>query len=167
MSSWQMTHNHIFCHTSRLARRTAIMGNGTACMFLAHSSQLRGRRRRWDHNFISGPLRFFVAPQFYQWTITVSVHGYLFQEVRDWISNWKEVVFVRKRLFFSILSPVNDHSSKKEKDSTFRFWDLSYSLSSLSFVIFSPCILSSKTPHLLWECNNCHRNMRSGRRQIL
>ena len=64
-----------------------------------------------------------VGPQFYQWTITVSVHGYLFQEVRDWISNWKEVVFVRKRLFFSILSPVNDHSSKKEKDGTFRFGD--------------------------------------------
>ena len=64
---------------------------------------------------------FFVAPKFYQWTITVSLHGYLFQEVRDWISNWREVVFVRKRLFFSILSPVNDHSSKKEKDGTFRF----------------------------------------------
>ena len=95
---------NIFCHTPRLARRTAIMGNGTACMFLAHSSQLWGRRRRWDHNFISGPLRFFVAPQFYQLTITVSVHGYLFQEVRDWISNWREIVFVRKRLFFSILS---------------------------------------------------------------
>ena len=69
---------------------------------------------------------FFVAPQFHQWTITVSVHGYLFQEVRDWISIWKEVVFVRKRLFFSILSPVNDHSSKKEKDGTFRFWDFSF-----------------------------------------
>ena len=102
------------------------MGNGTACMFLAHSSQLWGRRRQWDHNFISGPLRFFGAPQFYQWTFTVSVHGYLFQEVRDWISNWREVVFVRKRLFFSILSPVNDHSSKKEKDGTFRFWDFSF-----------------------------------------
>ena len=94
----------IFSVTSRLARRTAIMGNGTACMFLAHSSQLWGRRRRWHHNFISGPLRFFVAPQFHQLTITVSVHGYLFQEVRDWISNWREIVFVRKRLFFSILS---------------------------------------------------------------
>ena len=62
-----------------------------------------------------------VGPQFYQWTITVLVHGYLFQEVRDGISNWKEIVFVRKRLFFSILSPVNDHSSKKEKDGIFRF----------------------------------------------
>ena len=85
-----------------------------------------GNNGKWHRLHVSRPFQSIVGaaapvgPQFYQWTITVSVHGYLFQEVRDWISNWREVVFVRKRLFFSILSPVNDHSSKKEKDGTFR-----------------------------------------------
>ena len=44
----------LFSVTLQVARRMA-MGNGSGCMLLTHSSQLRGRRRRCHHNFISGP----------------------------------------------------------------------------------------------------------------
>ena len=39
------------------------IGNGSGCMRLTHSSQLRGRRRRCHHNFISEPFLLFSGTE--------------------------------------------------------------------------------------------------------